>query len=670
MSWDIEVYEGDQKKPRKGGPGPVLQPVLITGALIPAGWAAHAMWGDAGLASGFAAAGITAVGAVVTGYAHRLTRARSWYAHHMAVASTGAAWTWLAAMPLVDLSWGLFGIELLVGAGFASVSGIHAWAAGQGSREADAPKLPSWEEAAAKVGLTGTKMKVTSVTDHRVTGTVKLPAGRTADELTSKLRQLASAFGVGGNGVRAIEHTDDASQAEVTIVRRDLMRELVPWPGLDPQLVGASIADAPLELGVYEDGEPFTDTLNNRHSLTMGMAGSGKSVYGKCRILQAAARRDVFVVAIDIAKGLQTLGPIEGAIGWPLLRTGANQDAKKQAHAVLAAIKRAVGARADHLGRLGLTQWAPGCGLVFLYVAIEEAAMLADFDEITELAQISRSVGIHLNLSLQRASWGNVDTDARANLGDGVCFGVRDSADAGFCLPDHVTDAGAAPERWQKSRPGAAYAAVESQDPERHPIPVKMYGPPTLDPADENALLAPAAVSLGDQDAKLDDVTRAAFGQAYADYLATRLTQDTPGLPEPTALDNAEPNPATTPAEDDMADELTDEEVFSTPDPDPDLVCGIDDPIEVSPGQDFQLPPKKGTRESAEEVRARMEAQLLTWAEQGHTSFTAAQLGAALNGARGRSWIYAELNRLEEADRVIHEDDGSWSIVVGELAPA
>src|SRR5690606_39964141 len=135
---------------------------------------------------------------------------------------------------------------------------------------------------------------------------------------------------------------------------------------------------------------------------------------------------------------------------------------------------------------------------------------------------------IHFEVSLQRATWSNIDTDTRAQLGDGVCFGVRDEADARFALPDYVLDAGAAPHHWRKSRPGAAYAAVESAPPERHALAVKMYGPPSAKKADENSLLTAAAESLPDQDAKLDEVTRAAFGQAYADYLRRTRAETQP----------------------------------------------------------------------------------------------------------------------------------------------
>src|SRR5699024_1175864 len=247
----------------------------------------------------------------------------------------------------------------------------------------------------------------------------------------------------------------------------------------DPKLVGASLADAPVgPLGVYEDGELFYDELDDRHTLTVGMSGSGKSVYGKIKLVSIAARKDTFVCAIDLSKGRQTLGPVDRAIGWTAFD-------KKSAKAMLAAIKRAVTARADHLGAKGPPGWTKDSDLTFLHILIEEAADLVDFDELVELGRAARSAGIHLEISLQRATWSNLDTDARANFGDSISFGVKTDSDASFALPDYVLEAGAEPQRWMANQPGSAYAAVRRTEVERHAMPIKMFGPPTTSKSDE-----------------------------------------------------------------------------------------------------------------------------------------------------------------------------------------
>lgn len=124
---DIEVWEA-APKPKKaggrdGGPGRYVMPWAATAAMIPVGWLAHLAWGDAGASTGLAAAGITAVGGAVTWVAHRLCRARTWYAAVMAPAVTGGATAWMAVAtvagvgrPWVDL--------LILGGGLLAVMNV------------------------------------------------------------------------------------------------------------------------------------------------------------------------------------------------------------------------------------------------------------------------------------------------------------------------------------------------------------------------------------------------------------------------------------------------------------------------------------------------------------------------------------------------------------------
>ncbi|MCY9787164.1 hypothetical protein KIK06_25095 [Nocardiopsis sp. EMB25] len=636
------------------------RPWLAAPALIPAGYLTHWLWGDLGWGTGLAAAAIAAAGAVVTYATHHLTHARTWYAHHISTAMTGGSAAWLALATGFGPGRPLMDALLIGGWAAAAISNVHLWARSQGTAEA-APKkgvgriLPTFAEVAAKLHLKDVRAKLTSDTEMQQRHTLTLDNGTTAEELQSRGKELASAYGVAPGAIRVIEDQGRADRAELVITKKDVMGKLIPWPGLNPAHVGTGIADHPLELGVYEDGETFTNQITNRHSLTVGMAGAGKSVYGKVKMVQVAARRDTFTLAIDLAKGRQTLGPIEGAIGWPAYT-------KKAARAQLDAVKRAIKARANHLADAGHAQWVPGCGLTFLYLLVEEAAEVVDFDEIVEVARVARSVGIQLELSLQRATWGNLDTDTRANLGDGLCFGVRDHADATFVLPDYVTEAGCDPSRWRKSKPGAVYAAIEHVDVDRHMVAAKTYGPPSTDPAEENRDLKAAADALPDQDAKLDPVTRAAFGAEYTEFLAGRTTSVPANAPV------SAPAAATPPAEDEgpLVDADIEPIVLTTPDDDPEIAGDLDTEIPpLEEGEDFALPVrKKGTKASAEEARAAVDSLMEEWGP-GH-EFQAFELGAELREMgveRKRSWIYGQLRRLEEAGRLRHEDTGAWTVL-------
>src|SRR5690606_15539704 len=98
MERGIIAWPPDEVKRSRSGPGlgTYVRPWATTLGLIPAGWAAHAAWGDAGLTTGLAAAGITAAGACVTWLSWRLCRARTWYAALVAPATAGGITAWLA----------------------------------------------------------------------------------------------------------------------------------------------------------------------------------------------------------------------------------------------------------------------------------------------------------------------------------------------------------------------------------------------------------------------------------------------------------------------------------------------------------------------------------------------------------------------------------------------
>ncbi len=76
MEREIIAWPPDEAKRRRTGPGlgTYLRPWATTLGLIPAGWAAHMAWGDAGLTTALAATGITAAGGCVTW----LSRSTTW----------------------------------------------------------------------------------------------------------------------------------------------------------------------------------------------------------------------------------------------------------------------------------------------------------------------------------------------------------------------------------------------------------------------------------------------------------------------------------------------------------------------------------------------------------------------------------------------------------------
>lgn len=661
---ELVSLRGDRDSGKETRRGPrlrdYLRPWAAIPVLVPAGYLTHWMWGDMGWGTGLAAAGILAAGSIVTYATHALTTARTWYAHHIAIGMTGTSTAWLTLATAAGPGRPVLDILLLGGATLAAIANVHLWAGGQTSNEQQQKGtgriLPSFARVAEVLNLKNIRARMLSDTDMQQRHKLHLDNGETVEGIQHRRKELASAYGVAPGAIRIVESTSRADEAELIITKKEVMGELIPWPGLNPEHVGTSIADHPLHLGTYEDGEPFFNEVTNRHSLTVGMAGAGKSVYGKAKLVQIAARSDTFCLAIDLAKGEQTLGPIQAAIGWSAYN-------KKSAKALLAAVKVATKARANHLAKQGKGQWTKGCGLTFLYILVEEAAETVDFAEIVDTARVARSVGIQLELSLQRATHGNLDTDARANLGDGICFGVRDEADASYALPDYVLEAGCDPSRWRKSRPGAFYAAVEAAPQERHTVAIKAFGPPTTNPDEENAVLTPAAESLPSQDEKLDPVTRAAFGKAYEAYLQGVDLEDLEETDDEDDVDELEDEePMDTDAQE--HDEI-DPIVLSTPDGDPEITGDIDTEIPPLDGDDFALVTRarKGTVTSAAEARAAVDSLIDEWGT-GY-EFTPYELKVELREMgveRKKSWIYSQTKRLADEGRITQDDTGTWRV--------
>lgn len=655
---DIDLWE-KAPKPKKGRSGPgvgsYLAPWLGTAAMIPVGWLAHLAWGDAGASTGLAAAGITAVGGAVTWVAHRLCRARTWYAAVMAPSVTGGATAWMAVATVAGVGRPWVDFLILGGGLLAGMSNVHTWQKTQstpGKTVFDKP-LPSWEEIAETVGLKGTRMRVKEENDLRKVGVVQLRPGDTVEEIQGSLSAIASALKLPRRSVRAVEDPEDCSQAEVTIIKRDVLRDPIEWHALDDEEIGISLADAPLELGTYEDGQKFTDDLDDHHTMTVGMSGSGKSTYAKLKLIKIAARSDAVVLAVDVAKGKQTLGPVSNAILWPAYTI-------KDTRALLAGLQRAVTARADYLGSKGLANWEKGCGLTFLHVLLEEAAQLVDEDELVTLGQLARSAGIHLEVSLQRGTYTNIDTDARANFSSRICMGTSEEADATKVLPEYVIDSGAAPHHWADRQQGCAYAAVKSQPKERHTVPLRFHNASNKD-------LEEAANALPAQDPKLDPITRKAFGAAYAEYLANRTEgTEVPDIEElPTVPDTPQ-------ALTDDFDDFDQEENDTGHEPEVAHI-NIDSEIGFEPGEsDFVLPAAPApTKVTAAEARERLEGLLDEWQDAGRHEFRAPELRDALTERgvkRSRPWVIAELSRMQEEGRIIHHDGGVFEITSRALA--
>ncbi|MBM0274151.1 FtsK/SpoIIIE domain-containing protein [Micromonospora tarensis] len=453
-----------------------LWPYLVTPVSAVGLWAAtagaHAYWSGNPATAGAAAAGLTLAGTALSALTWRAAAARGIVRQAVATVTcvAGGAWTIGATL---SAPWSRPWLDLwLIGAPTASIAMgvIRVLRSGQSGDGEQGGGL-----AEAVKSLRGARLGRATIDGARATAPVVLDAGTTAGDLAGDRGALASALDVPATAVRVIPNPDSARRAKVSVVPVDQLRETRYWPG--PSAPGASIADAPVELGVVEDGEPLSLWLpgdhkagrNSAHLSVVGMSGAGKTELVLNLCADVLTRNDVKLIVTDTRKGDQLPE-------W--LRLGAHETYldPESAEDYIEDLPRLIAQRARHLGQRGLKQWVKGCGLPYLVVVNFEAARLVvDNGTFVDVSESARSVGIFLLVELQRATHDRFPTSARANISAKVCLGVERNTDAEAALSESTLDAGAAPWEWKNSRPGYLYAEFPGVDKERWSMPARAF---------------------------------------------------------------------------------------------------------------------------------------------------------------------------------------------------
>ncbi|WP_367540451.1 FtsK/SpoIIIE domain-containing protein [Streptomyces globisporus] len=654
-----------------------------------AGFATNTMWGDAPLSAGLASAALAVGGAALTGIAWKTTPAGTKFGKFRRAqlsASVAAGMGWLTTAtaagpfgsPVLD-AW------LIGGALFAASWNVRQVIRNGASGDTEETN-GGMAALAAAIGWEKTTVKDAKGTGKgTVKASVQVEPGATIEAVQGTTGRVAAALQVPPSGVIVTPDPENASRGTISLRVADLLKDGVPFA---PPVELGLLPTEPIPVGLYADGEvwaldPFSAAIL-QHVLVMGVTGAGKSEFLRSLVAHLATRRKMTIFLIDLAKGRQTVGHIADGIDWLV------QDAKT-AKRLLRALPAAIKARGDVLASEGLDQWTPDSSLNAVLVWIEEAADVAEFDELEEIARKARSVGIWLGISLQRATWGNVSTDVRANLQASVCFGVDKPGDASFGLPDSVTDAGAIPA-WGSARPGYAYATGMGIPQDRWTTEVRSG----LTDREELAALVAAGASYRDP---LDEPTATALGQAYAQRAHKGTNRTTPGVPSSPVATVPAPAPyavGSAPEPADSADDIEDDEQHMTAteqaaeaeiheaynevlgsipaDPEPDAPyasIGLDDEVpdidDEDGGMTFDAPAPVGT----EEARHILYTELDGWVQTGRLEFEPADLIPATTAAgRKRPWMQGELRRLTEAGLIQRDGHGAYSIVQSPLQPA
>jgi hypothetical protein len=661
---------------------PYLPPWIGAAVLPPAaGWGVHEMWGDSALSAGLASAGMGAGGVLlsavtwaVSGGTNKFRR----YRRAQATASVAAGMGWLTC----SVSAGPFGHPMtdlwLLGGGLFAASWNVRQIMRNAHDETEETESTGLGKLAEAIGLEKVQVKNAKGNGKgTVTAEVVVPAGRTMEDVQTAAPKLAAALHVPPSAVTVDRNPDNAARGTFSARVADLLKDGVPFR--PPQELGL-LPTEPIPVGLYADGEewsinPFLAEIL-QHLLVMGVTGSGKSEFARTVLAHLMTRRKLSVWLIDLSKGEQTVGHMAEGLDWFVDK---NRGGQREAKALLRCLPDVIAARGTELANEGLDQWTPESKLNAMVVWIEEAADVADFDVLDKIARAARSVGIWLVISLQRASWKNVSTDVRANLQAAACFGVDEAADAGFCLPDRVTESGAIPD-WGADRPGYAYATGMGIPAKRWTTEVRGSLTKTVKEQIREMVLAAAAVRD-----PLDDVSARAAGLAYErrTHHGTNRT-NAPDTATAPALLHAVPNPepewddredadmnAVDPAiEEAAAMELQDayDDVMSQipADPEPDAPYARlhleDDVPDADP--DTGLTFEQTARPSTDEARAILYGQIDAWAAQDRLTFEPGDLiPATVAAGRSRPWLQGELKKLTEMGVLQRDGQGEYTIV-------
>ncbi|MEV6226531.1 hypothetical protein AB0L88_01410 [Saccharopolyspora shandongensis] len=604
----------------------------------------------------WASAGLTLLGTGVTALTWYCSRARAAIVRRFATATAGVTTAWMTAATIQG-PWETPLLQLWAFGGATAAVSWSIFKALKRGGDSEGGNDSLWE----KVKLSGVKTGALQVEPNKVHGPLQLPAGEIeAADVQKKADLIAGYLGLRKGAVRIAEDPEDASQAQLTIVPQDVLKNPADWSG--PSHPGGSILD-PIQFGVYEDTEVVRLWLpgdksvdrNATHMQVNGMSGSGKSAFFKQVATEIVTRRDANLIVLDPSKGDQTVAFLQGS---PAFLVTDVAKCKK----LVRKLPGVITDRASQLGRWGYDGWVPEAftkhGMPYLVVWVEEASkLLQSVEKFDVIAQEARSAGISLVLSQQKSTFRQMSTDVRSQLGAAVCFGVKDPEDASYSLSDETLEAGAKPHLWKNRRPGCFYMEAPGVEESRFATPARTYR------SNDEQLTAAIA-----EHAHLAPALWASTAQALGlpEHATTTETEDRRGgavVP----LHNPAPHDAD---EDSLAafeDALHDEELGEFEDDPDDEDAGLT-PIppetetdlgEVDPDAELpDLPEGLGSipLPQPKPSLAQARANLTAWIDNQPGVFGPKDVPAELHG-RDRSWASRELSAMAEQGLLTRADD-------------
>jgi len=348
--------------------------------------------------------------------------------------------------------------------------------------------------------------------------------GDTVDQLQDAVPAFESATG-SPTGMSDATGDDRADRSRLRVMHVDPLKESPELPPLS--CPGGSIAEA-LMIGMYKTGDPVRLNIAGGPGFTptsilwMGMTRSGKTSTENEAITEMESRRDVVLLYLNRAKGMQDIRTVIPGIEAAVIADEADEGGLYRE--AMVQLKKIFGYRQRQLALFAVDAWTPECyssppwrtdengrrvqmePMPFLFVHFGEADDILREDrrgESVYLASKGLSLGVATSWSLQRADHTMMPTGLRYNIGARLCFGIGDSESAEFALTDDVIKAGAHPEYWRAFKPGYFYFIGPNVDPTLFPVFARSYGR-TDDGGSVSAELLRRNMTWGPRMAKLD----------------------------------------------------------------------------------------------------------------------------------------------------------------------
>lgn len=384
---------------------------------------------------------------------------------------------WLIAFGVLLLlsAWGLFGLLGLVGVVGLTLVGfaVFRWA-GKLERLLEAVTGVSgraghnalriwmtkrWNRTAEAVGLAGSRVVSSSADGIGVTLRVRLRPGQGLGDVLNKLEGIESALRVRPGSMRANRDHRRADRVLLRAVVKDRLGKPVPWPG--PSIT--SIRD-PLELGLFEDGEPIKLRILGKHVLIGGETGGGKSGVLRVFLGNLAACQDVAIWGIDMKQGVE-LSLWKKSLG-RLATT--NEEAKD----LLEAAFRVLEARGRWITAHEVDTWNVADGPALVVVVDELAELDSEALELADrIARLGRAARVQLLLATQSPTQKTLgEGSLRKQLGVRIALRVAEAGETNVILGQGQSSKG-----WRAERLGPPGSLLIWSEEHKHPRPGRAY---------------------------------------------------------------------------------------------------------------------------------------------------------------------------------------------------